>query len=82
MRYRRVRERILPLTILLSLLCIGISLYAQAVSGSLLGTVTDASGAAVPRAKVTITQVSTGISRAMETNDSGNYAFPTLEPGV
>jgi hypothetical protein len=58
-----------------------VSLYGQAVSGSLLGTVTDSSGGAVPSAKVTITEMNTGISRQMQTNTSGNYAFPTLEPG-
>ncbi len=57
------------------------ALYGQAVTGSLLGTVTDASGAVVPNARVTITEMNTGISRSMETNESGNYAFPTLEPG-
>src|SRR5690348_15084953 len=57
-------------------------LYGQAVSGSLLGTVTDSSGGAVPSAKVSITEVNTGISRRMETNASGNYSFPTLEPGT
>jgi hypothetical protein len=55
--------------------------YGQAVTGSLLGTVTDSSGGSVANAKVTITQVNTGISRTMQTNDSGNYTFPTLEPG-
>jgi hypothetical protein len=57
-------------------------LYGQAVSGSLLGTVTDSSGGAVPNAKVAITEMNTGISRNTETNASGNYAFPTLEPGT
>lgn len=57
-------------------------LYGQAVNGSLLGTITDASGAAVPNAKVTITATQTGISRNMSTNDSGNYSFPILEPGA
>ncbi|MBM3746851.1 MAG: carboxypeptidase regulatory-like domain-containing protein, partial [Acidobacteria bacterium] len=56
-------------------------LYAQAVRGSLLGTITDASGGVVPGAKVTITEVNTGISRGMETNASGNYSFPALDPG-
>jgi hypothetical protein len=68
------------LTILLVAAASGI-LYAQAVTASLLGTVTDASGAVVPRAKVTITEMNTGISRKMETNARGNYAFPALEPG-
>jgi len=58
------------------------SLRAQAVTGSLLGTVTDSSGGVVPNAKVTITEVNTGIKRTMETNASGNYVFPALEPGV
>src|SRR5574340_1335329 len=57
-------------------------LYGQAVSGSLLGTVTDSSGGAVPNAKVTITEMNTGLSRSMQTNASGNYVFPTLEPGT
>ena len=64
----------------LVLLCAALA-YGQAVSGSLLGTVTDASGATVPGAKVTITEVNTGISRAMETNQSGFFSFPSLEPG-
>jgi len=53
-------------------------LRAQAVTGSLLGTVTDSSGGVVPGAKVTITEMNTGISRKMETNASGNYVFPAL----
>jgi len=56
--------------------------YGQAVTGSLLGTVTDSSGGAVANAKVTITEMRTGISRNTETNASGNFAFPTLEPGT
>ncbi|MFB3825324.1 MAG: carboxypeptidase regulatory-like domain-containing protein [Bryobacteraceae bacterium] len=65
-----------------ALFIIPASLHAQAVTGSLLGTVTDASGGAVPGAKVTITETNTGIARTAQTNESGNYAFPALEPGV
>lgn len=57
-------------------------LGAQAVTGSLLGLVTDSSGGAVPGAKVTVTEMNTGISRSMQTNESGNYIFPALEPGT
>ena len=56
--------------------------HGQAVTGSLVGTVTDSSGGTVANAKVTITEVNTGISRTMQTNESGNYTFPSLEPGV
>jgi hypothetical protein len=62
-------------------LCFALSSFGQAVNATLLGTVTDASGAVVPNAKVTITEVNTGISRSGQTNESGNYTFPNLPPG-
>ena len=64
----------------LSILSSGIA-FSQAVSATLLGTVTDASGAVVASAKVTTTEDSTGVSRSGQTNDSGNYTFPNLPPG-
>ena len=57
-------------------------LFGQAVSATLLGTVTDITGAVVPNAKVIITEQNTTVSRSSETNESGNYAFPDLPPGV
>jgi Carboxypeptidase regulatory-like domain len=56
--------------------------YGQAVKGTLLGTVTDGSGAVVPGAGITITEVNTGISRSTETNASGYYVFANLETGT
>jgi hypothetical protein len=56
-------------------------LSGQAVNATLLGTVTDATGSVVPRAKVTVTEVNTGVSHAAQTNESGNYTFPDLPPG-
>ncbi len=56
--------------------------YSQAVNATLLGTVTDSSGAVIPNAKVTITDVNTGISRVATTNESGNYTFPDIAPGT
>jgi len=55
---------------------------AQAVKGTLLGMVTDSTGAGVPGATVTITEVQTGISRHATTNASGNYTFANLKDGV
>ncbi|MGI4755568.1 MAG: TonB-dependent receptor domain-containing protein [Janthinobacterium lividum] len=54
---------------------------AQAVSGTLLGTVTDASGAAVPNARITITATDTGQVQKFTSNESGNYSVPGLQPG-
>jgi hypothetical protein len=56
--------------------------YSQAVSASLVGTITDASGAAVPDSKVTITETNTSVSRTGQTNASGNYTFSNLNPGT
>ncbi len=56
--------------------------YSQAVTASLVGTITDASGAAVPNAKITITETNTGVSRTAQTNGSGNYTFSNLPPGT
>ncbi len=55
--------------------------YSQAVNATLLGTVTDSSGAIVPAAKVTLTEVNTGVNRSGQTNESGNYTFPDMPPG-
>ncbi|HWQ33194.1 MAG TPA: carboxypeptidase regulatory-like domain-containing protein [Blastocatellia bacterium] len=72
----------LILTALLVLVFSSSLTLAQAVSGSIVGTVTDSSGAAVAGAKVTITEISTGISRNVETNADGGYVMPYLPPGT
>jgi hypothetical protein len=54
---------------------------AQAVTGTLLGNVTDASGAAVPGATVTATEMETNIARTTVTNETGNYIFSSLKNG-
>lgn len=55
--------------------------YSQTVNGTLLGAVTDASGAVVVNAKVTITEENTNIIHSAMTNESGNYTFGDLPPG-
>jgi len=64
----------------LCLLCAS-DLRAQA-TGSISGTVTDATSSAVPGAKVTITLPATGLTRSATTNDSGEYTVPLLGTGV
>lgn len=56
--------------------------YGQAVSGTLLGTVTDQSGATIPGARVTLTEQNTGVTRATDATTAGYYAFPDLMPGT
>ena len=57
-------------------------LLAQAVTGTMLGTITDSSGARVANAKVVITETNTGIGRSVEANADGNYTFNNLTPGT
>jgi hypothetical protein len=56
--------------------------HAQAVRGTLVGNVTDSSGAAMPGVTVTITDVNTSVGRTAVTNESGNYTFSSLLSGT
>jgi hypothetical protein len=58
----------------------GTSLQGQAIYGSLYGTVTDSSGAAVPGASVTITDVQKGTVQTVTTNGTGNWSLDHLVP--
>jgi hypothetical protein len=49
--------------------------------GNISGDVTDATGAAVPNATVTIINTGTGITREIRTNGKGEYLVPFLQPG-
>jgi hypothetical protein len=59
-----------------------VSMFAQAVKGTLVGAVTDSSGAVVPAAAVEIREVQTGITRNVFTNQSGTYVASNLSAGV
>ncbi|HUM06503.1 MAG TPA: TonB-dependent receptor [Terriglobales bacterium] len=56
--------------------------HAQAVYGSILGTVTDPQGAAVANAKITVTNQRKGTSDTTTTNESGNYSATHLIPDI
>ncbi|MBM3811655.1 MAG: TonB-dependent receptor [Acidimicrobiia bacterium] len=58
------------------------SLFGQARNGTILGTVFDSTGAALPNAKVVVTETNTGVSRTGQTTAVGYFAFPDLLPGL
>jgi hypothetical protein len=58
-----------------------VTFLASAQEGTIVGTVTDPSGAAVPNVTVTITQVDTGRTHTYTTNDAGQYVAPSLPIG-
>jgi hypothetical protein len=73
------------LVLLLGLLLIGglsLDASAQAVYGSISGTVTDSSGAAVPGATVTIVSVDRQVTTSVVSNESGLYTKERLLPGT
>ncbi|MBZ5666198.1 MAG: TonB-dependent receptor [Acidobacteriia bacterium] len=72
--------RLLGIVCLLLAVCVPV--FSQTTTGRILGTVSDQSGAAVPGAAVVITDVQRGTTRAVATDDSGNYAVLDLQPGV
>lgn len=55
---------------------------AQSTHGSIVGTITDETGAVVPGAAITVTNVGTNISRTVVTNPSGYYEALALVPGT
>ena len=55
---------------------------AQATRGTLLGTVTDQSGAAIPGATVTATETRTNVLARHVTNETGHYMFPNMADGI
>jgi outer membrane receptor protein involved in Fe transport len=61
-----------------------VSCFGQAAGGvaGISGSVKDSSGAAVPKAKVVISTDTRGEIRAVETNDAGVFAAPSLQPGT
>ncbi len=66
----------------LLLLCPALRLHAQSTgSGTITGTVTDASDAVVPNASVVVTDTDTGVSRTVTTTAAGGYVAPFLLPG-
>src|SRR5712672_2056335 len=74
-----MRARII---ILVFVLLAAVSLSAQTFRGTILGTVTDPSGAVVAGAKVTVKNVGTGLERTTDTSADGSYALPELQIGT
>jgi hypothetical protein len=68
--------------VLVFVLLAAVSLSAQTFRGTILGTVTDPSGAVVAGASVTAKNVGTGLERSTETSADGSYALPELQIGT
>ena len=66
-----------PLALLVSSLAMRVPALAQGeTTSAIVGSVTDPSGAALPGATVTVTNVENGLKRSVKTDDSGRFSFP------
>jgi hypothetical protein len=71
---------LLAVRVFLCVVCLAIPALGQTF-GEITGKVTDSSGAVVPSATVTVTNVATSQVRQIETNETGNFTVPFLPPG-
>jgi hypothetical protein len=78
---RQVIRLAFALAVAVALCAVPSTAAAQAVSGTLLGNITDSSGGAVPGATITATETETGVGRTAVSNESGTYIFSSLVNG-
>lgn len=74
-----LQTRLLPVALIVAGCCLAAA--AQETRGTILGNVTDSSGAVVPAAQVTITNLDTNTVTRVTTNAAGLYEAPLLLPG-
>ncbi|MGE0105162.1 MAG: carboxypeptidase regulatory-like domain-containing protein [Blastocatellales bacterium] len=75
---RSVSRLLLPIMVLLALV---VSAFGQVPTGTITGTVLDASGAVVPKAAITIKNKATGAERKVESSSDGTFSAPALPAG-
>ena len=69
-------------TFALTFLFCSVAAWGQRDLGTITGTITDQQGAAVPNAKVTITNDATGVASDTVTTNAGDFSRPALNPGT
>ena len=77
---RKFAQRVFIILALALVLLTPIRIYAQVSGATLTGTVSDASGAVIPNAQVSVKNVATGQVRAVTTDAAGFYTAPNLLP--
>ena len=68
-------------TILLLVSVFGFSFSAVGQQATIVGTVTDPAGAALPNVNITVTNRESGVARSIQTNTAGQYVVPDLNIG-
>lgn len=78
----RLRAYVRLFSVATIVLVASVSLFGQANNGRILGTITDQSGGAIANAPVTVTNVQTGVARALIADSAGEYVAANLIPGT
>src|SRR5579864_8117901 len=73
---------VIALSIIVSAVCLAPLGIAQSIFGTILGTVTDPSGAVVPNAVITITNQGENISHEVRSDAEGNYLAENMKAGL
>ena len=68
--------------LIISLIAVACIAVAQIGRGTLTGTITDPTGAGVPNAAITLTNLDTGVKTTGQSGSAGNYYFSNLVPGA
>ncbi len=77
---RNLTQKIFNILAAAALFMFAAACYAQ-FTGSVQGTVVDATGAAIPKANVKLLNLNTQVSQAITTDSTGGYSFVSLAPG-
>jgi hypothetical protein len=73
---------VISLSIVLCAVCLATTALAQSIFGTILGTVTDPSGAVVPNAVITVTNQGENISHEVRCDAQGNYQAENMKAGL
>jgi len=76
-----MKSKLIFVWMFMCLLSFPLSSFGQAVNATLLGTVSDSTGATVANAKVTAIASATSTTYDTVTNEAGNYTIPNVPPG-
>jgi hypothetical protein len=81
---RALRIRLTALNVAVLVCCLGLanSAVAQAVGGTISGTVKDVQGGVLPEAAAVFTNTNTGVRTTVQTNGDGLYRASNLQPGT
>ena len=82
LEYLDAMKKLLFLSLAVLALSTGLGLAQTSTTGAIAGSVTDSTGAALPGAKVTVTNPGTGAKLTVTANASGHFSASLLQPGV